>query len=250
MKNQFKITIILILSLVLTTSLRAQKTIELDEDFNKIIVSPHIEVVFVKGDKSSIELKDITVSEEKFKYELLNNTLQVYLEGAKTYTKSKKIKHNNYEKKVPLYKNRVAQVVITYTDVAIFSIRGEENVVFESPLTQKKCALRFYGDAKVIVKDIKVDDLAVDIYGSSFLTLEKGTVNRQKIRAYGASTVMASNVVAKQTKMTAYGDGSYQLNSSERIKITSYGEAKILYKGNAELKKGIVIGESTIRRMD
>ena len=41
----------------------------------------------------------------------------------------------------------------------------------------------------------------------------------------------------------------FQLNASERIKVNSYGEATILYKGKAQLKKGIVIGESTIRKL-
>ena len=60
---------------------------------------------------------------------------------------------------------------------------------------------------------------------------------------------MASNVVSKETKITVYGDGTFQLNASESIKVTSYGEATVLYKGDAKLKKGLVIGESTIERI-
>ena len=36
---------------------------------------------------------------------------------------------------------------------------------------------------------------------------------------------------------------------SEKIKVSSYGEATVLFKGNATLKKGIVIGESTIKKV-
>ena len=82
------------------------------------------------------------------------------------------------------------------------------------------------------------------------MNIDKGTVQKQKITAYGASKVMASDVLSKETKITAYGDGVFQLNASKRIKVTSYGEATISYKGNAELKKGIIIGESTINKVD
>ncbi len=244
------ITLISCLLLITTSSLHAQKTIKIDGDFDKIIVSPHIEAVLKKGNKASIQIEDLTVSEEKFKYELNNKTLQVYLEGAKTYTKNKKVVVNNRKRKVPLYKNRVAKIIITYTDVSVFSFRGEEKMTFKTPLIQEECKLSVYGKSEVTINDIKVEKLRVAIYGDSFLDMKKGNIGKQKITAYGASTIMASNVNSQETKITAYGDGNFQFNVSEKLKVTSYGEATILYKGEATLKNGIVIGESTIRRVD
>lgn len=246
---KFKIITLLILSILVNSSLIAQKTIKLEGRFNKLIVSPHIEAVFIKGDKPSIELLDITVAEDKFKYELTNNTLQVYLEGARTYTKIEKNQDTGITK--PLYKNSVAQVIITYTSsVNIFSIRGKENITFESPLEQTKCNMSFYGDAKVVIKDMDIPQLVIDIYGSSILKMEKGTADKLKIRAYGSSTIMANNAVTKETKINTYGDGNYFLNVTEKIKINAYGSSTISYKGGAILKKGIVIGESIITKLD
>jgi len=235
--------------LFLNNNTNAQETIQLSTNFNKIIVSPHIEAVFIKGTKASIAIEAISVPIEKFKYELNKGTLQVYLEGAKTYTKNKKIVTKNYEKKVPLYNNRVVSVIITYVDVDLFSIRGEEKITFQTALNQKECTLRLYGKSEVTIPTIEVDNLDISIYGDSFLKIEKGNVNKQKIKAYGASKIMATEVLANETKITAYGDGIFQLNASELIKVNSYGEATILYKGNGQLKKGIVIGESTIRKL-
>lgn len=246
---KFKVIIFFMPLLFLYSNLNAQKTIKLDSDFDKIIVSPHIEVIFNKGKEPSIVIEDINVPMEKFQYELKKGTLQVYLEGAKTYTKNKKIIKNNYETKVPLYKNRVAKVIITYVDVNTFSLRGEEKINFQSPLNQKQCKLLIYGKSEVTINNIEVDRLYVSIYGESFLKIDKGTIKKQKITAYGASKVMAADIVSKETKITAFGDGSFQLNASEKIKVTSYGEATILYKGDAQLKKGIVIGESKIKKV-
>lgn len=235
--------------LFINSNLNAQNKIKLEASFDKIIVSPHIEVIFKQGNEASIVIEDISVSLEKFKYELEKGTLQVYLEGAKTYTKNKKIVVKNSERKVPLYKGRVVKLIITYTDIKIFSLRGEEKITFQTPLIQEECKLRIYGKSEVSIHKIKVDKLNISIYGDSFLNMGKGTVNKQKITAYGASKVMASDVLSKETKITAYGDGVFQFNVSKRIKVTSYGEATVTYKGAAKLKKGIIIGESTIRKV-
>jgi hypothetical protein len=242
--------IILLTSLLfLNGNLNAQKTIELDAGFDKIIVSPHIEAIFKKGNTASIEIVDISVPVEKFTYELNKGTLQVYLEGAKTYTKNKKIIVRNSERKVPLYKGRVVKVIITYVNVNTFSLRGEEKITFQTPLIQQECKLLIYGKSDVTINTIEVDKLSVAIYGDSFLKINNGTIKKQKITAYGASKVMASDVITAETKLTAYGDGTFKLNVSSKFKVTSYGEATVLYKGDAVLKKGIVIGESTIRKV-
>ena len=235
--------------LCMYSNLNAQKIIKLDSDFDKIIVSPHIEAVFKKGNELSIDIVDINVPIEKFNYELYKGTLQVYLEGAKTYTKNKKIVIRNTERNVPLYKVRIAKVIITYTDVKIFSLRGEEKISFQTPLIQKECTLRIYGKSEVMINTLEVDRLDVSIYGDSLLNMETGSIKKQKITAYGASKVMASDVISEETKLTAYGDGIFKVNASEKIKVSSYGEATVLYKGDAVLKKGIVIGESTIRKI-
>jgi hypothetical protein len=246
-----KIKLITLLTslLFLNGNLNAQETIKLETSFDKIIVSPHIEAIFKKGNTASIEIVDISVPVEKFTYELNKGTLQVYLEGAKTYTKNKKIVVRDFETKVPLYNGRVVKVIITYVDVNTFSLRGEEKITFQTPLIQDDCKLLIYGKSEVTINTIEVDNLSVSIYGESFLKMDKGRINKQKITAYGASKVMASDVITDETKLTAYGDGIFKLNVSKKFKVTSYGEVTVLYKGDAMLKKGIVIGESTIRKV-
>jgi hypothetical protein len=246
-----KIKLITLLTslLFLNGNLNAQETIKLETSFDKIIVSPHIEAIFKKGNTASIEIVDISVPVEKFTYELNKGTLQVYLEGAKTYTKSKKIVVRDFETKVPLYNGRVVKVIITYVDVNTFSLRGEEKITFQTPLIQDDCKLLIYGKSEVTINTIEVDNLSVSIYGESFLKMDNGRINKQKITAYGASKVMASDVITDETKLTAYGDGIFKLNVSKKFKVTSYGEVTVLYKGDAMLKKGIVIGESTIRKV-
>jgi hypothetical protein len=58
------------------------------------------------------------------------------------------------------------------------------------------------------------------------------------------------NVENTETKLTAYGDGTFQFNVSEKLKITSYGAATINYSGSPNLTKGIVIGETKITKVN
>ena len=249
MKHCFKLIILICAVFSIQNSRAQEKTITLTNNFDKIIVSPHIEAIFIKGSKPSIEIQSIIVDENKLQYEIVNNVLQVYLEGAKTVTENEKIENNGWKQKIPIYKNTVAKVKITYASVDKFSLRGEEKITFETPLDQEKCTLRIYGESEVFIKEAKLDDLRVAIYGESHLVIDSGSITNQKITAYGSSKVRALNVATKNAKVTAYGEGTYQLNVSDRLKVTSYGEANIIYKGSPDLKKGIVIGESTIRRV-
>ena len=246
MKKSIPFLLTLLMVLCVQFSGAQEKTITPNEDFDKIIVSPHIEAVFVKGTSPKIEVMDINVPLEKFNYEISNKTLQVYLEGAKTVTKQNKYKHNGYKQRIPIYKNTVARVKITYVDVEVFSLRGEEKITFDSPLDQEVCTLRIYGESEVLVKEAQLENLRVAIYGESHLVVDAGNITNQKITAYGSSKVRTLNVATKNAKVTAYGEGTYQIAVSDRLKVTSYGEANVLYKGSPDLKKGIVIGESTI----
>lgn len=248
MKNQnYIFTVIIMFFMVIGTA--QEKTFTLSDNFDKIIVSPHISAEFVRGDEASIVVEHITEPIEKFQYELKNGTLQVYLEDAKTLTKHEKSYENGWKQKKPVYKNTVAKVTITYVDVHTFSVRGEEKIHFSSPMNQDSCTLRIYGASEVTMSDVTLKNLKVAIYGESDLNIEKGTIGKQRITAYGASNVRSTNAETKDGKITAYGDGTFQFNVSDRLKITSYGEATILYKGDPAIKKGIVIGESTISRI-
>ena len=246
---KFKTIVLFTTLMCITFSLSAQKIIPLNSDFNKIIVSPHLAVTFKKGTTQSVTIESINVPIEKFQYELQNGTLQVYLEGAKTYTKNKKVVLKNKERKIPLYTGRVAQLLITYVAADTFSLRGEEKITFASPIAQKECKLSIYGRSEVTIRDLLVDKFNVSIYGDSFLKVENGAVKKQKIVAYGASKIMATDLIAKETKVTVYGNGTFQLHATQKIKVTAFGEATILYKGNAQLKKGIIIGEATISKI-
>ncbi len=220
------------------------------EDFDKVIVSPHISVSFVQGSQNKVEVHSSTEPLEKLNVEVVANTLRLYLDGAKTYTDSKKEKGDNYSYSNPIYKGTVITATVTYTQLEELSLRGEEKFVCESPLKQDKFRLKIFGESQVSFKEVVLQSLMTTIYGESFLEIEGGVIAKQKITAYGETTVNTLDVATKETKITAYGEGSYRIAVSERLKVTAYGEATIAYSGSPEINKGIIIGDATIQKID
>ncbi|MCK5677170.1 MAG: hypothetical protein KAH72_01660 [Flavobacteriaceae bacterium] len=49
--------------------------------------------------------------------------------------------------------------------------------------------------------------------------------------------------------ITLYGESNVNINVTQDMKVTSYGEANIKYRGNPKINKGIVIGETTIEKI-
>ena len=214
-------------------------------NFNKITINPHIQVTFIKGDKASVVIESSTESLDKLNVEVEDETLELYLDDARVYTKSEK--NNNIRKDV--YNGTVLKATITYTTISALSLRGEERFDFVDNIEAKDLKLSVYVDSQVYIKEIEVENLKIATYGESYLMIESGTTNYQQIRAYGESKLNAINVDNKETKLTAYGEGTFQLNVSDKLKVTSYGEAVVTYKGNAKLSRGLSFGDATVRKL-
>lgn len=224
------------------------KTIDV-EQFNKIVVSPHIQAIFVQGDNEQIQIESNTISNDKVNVEVSGKTLRIYLDGAKEVTKNEKVNKDGYKRSKSIYNGTVLIVTITYKNLKELSLRGEENFICESPLTGNQFRLKIYGESQVYLNEVNLDELHATIYGESYLEIKKGNINSQKLTAYGETKINTLGVSNKFTKIIAYGEGSYRVNVSDRLKVTAYGEATVAYKGNPEIDKGIVIGEATIQKI-
>jgi len=245
------LAILPILAFLLFSNFSIAQTKVIDVDaFEKVVVSPHIEVTFVEGNKESVSIESITVPMEKMNVVVKNNTLSVYLDDAKITSNKRKGKHNGNVRNTSIYNGTVVRATITYKKISSLDLRGEEKFVFKNNINRDKLRLNIYGESQVYMNEVDLNNLQVAIYGESYLEITKGSIENQKLTAYGESTVNTSNIENKETKLTAYGDGSFQLNVSKKLKISSYGEATITYSGNPEIDKGIIIGETKITRVN
>jgi hypothetical protein len=248
--NQIRTKLIIICLALCSVSAFAQiKNLTVDK-FDNVIVSPHIAVTFVEGPTESVVVHTSTEPIEKMNIEVVGSTLRLYLDGAKTYTDSKNVEGDNYDYKVPIYKGTVITATVTYQNLEELSLRGEEKFVCESTIDQDEFGLKLYGESEVYFNKVQLNNFTTTIYGESYLELKSGSIDNQKITAYGESKINSLKVNTGRAKITAFGEGSYRLNVSDRLKVTAFGEATIAYQGSPELRKGIVIGEATIQKIN
>jgi hypothetical protein len=220
------------------------------DPFNKVVVSPHVQVTFIKGDKESVSIEDAAVPQDKIYVEVKGKTLRIYLEGAKEVTKSKKEYKNGYKQSRSIYNGTILTVTVTYKELEELSLRGEETFVCKSPLVGDSFSLRVYGESQVYLEEVDLDQLSATVYGESYLEIRSGTITDQKYTAYGETKINTLGVSNSTTKLTAYGEGSFRVKVSDRLKITAFGEATVAYEGNPEVDKGLVIGEATIQKIN
>lgn len=218
--------------------------------FNKVIVSPHISVTFVKGDSESVTIHSSTEPLEAMNVEVSGKTLHLYLDNAKTTTKREKVEMDGWSEKRAIYKGTVVQATVTYQVLDELSLRGEERFECKSPIEQSKFSLTIYGEAEVYIKEVRLDNMNTTVYGESLMEISSGSIGRQKITAYGETRINTEQVSTMETKITAYGEGTYRIAAEDRLKVTSYGEATVEYIGSPDIDKGIIIGEATIRKIE
>ena len=220
------------------------------KSFDKVIVSPHIQVTFVEGNEESVTVASNAVSNDKLNIEVKDKTLRIYLDGAKELTKNQKVYDNGYKERRSIYNGTIVKATVTYKTLRTLSVRGEETIVCKSNLTGKKFNLKIYGESHVVLNEVNLGELRTTIYGESYLDIKSGTVTHQKYTTYGEGKINSLGVNNNSASITAYGESDFSLNVSDAIKITAYGEAKLKYTGNPVITKGLHIGQLHIDKID
>ncbi|MBP2834148.1 DUF2807 domain-containing protein [Aquimarina sp. U1-2] len=246
--SQYLVALVLFLVSIITSY--AQETIAVD-NFDKVIVSPHIQVTFEEGTQDNVTIESASVAKNKINVEVEGKTLRIYLDGAKMVTKTEKeYNHKGWKTKKPMYKGTQVVAKVTYKTLNELSIRGEEVILCKSPIKQEDFRLKVYGESKITMNALKTEELNVTMYGEGYFEVKEGRVERQKYTVYGEGEVNTLGMNNERTKITAYGEGNFRINVSDNLKVTAYGEANVAYNGNPSVNKGIVIGKAKIQKMN
>ena len=250
-KQNVCVFVLLVISIFFFSNyLNAQiKEVEVSE-FDGVVISPHIEVVFRAGEKEAVSIESIVVPIEKLNVHVEERKLKMYLEGAKISSGKTKVKINNKTTKKSKYKGTIVKAIVTYKKLNFLDLRGEERMWFEGDFIAPDLKLNVYGKSHVTMNKVAIHDLKVSMYGESYLEILEGKIENQKFTAYGESRANTLNVENKETKITAYGDGVFQFNVEEALKISSYGSATINYSGSPDVSKGLIIGETRITNVN
>lgn len=226
-------------------SFAQQKTIPV-ESFDEIVISPHIEVVFRQGETESIVIESISVPMEKLNIEVKNKRLNVFLEGAKIVSTDKDDFKDGYCKKDSDYDGTVVKAVVTYNELSSIDLRGEEDFIFEDKLNAEDMKMKIYGESDVYFVEADIKNLKLSLFGENNLEVKQGEIKKLKCTSYGENIVDIIKVKNSETKLITYGESDFHINVSKKLNVTSFGESTINYSGNANLNRGIIIGETEI----
>ena len=232
--------------LIITTSALYGQTIA-TRSFHRVIVSPFIEATFIQGDEERVVIDHSVVDPDKLHIETSNGTLRIYLEGAKVVPRnSREIRNRTGQ----LYPDHAVSATIYYKTLDALSLRGDERFTVVSPLSADYFTLKLYGESAITFAKVHINNLHTAIYGESSVEIQSGSVNKQSYTCYGEGKVNTTAISSEEAKLTSYGESYFRMNVSERIRITSFGEAKLRYKGNAQIVRGINVGGVDVARLD
>lgn len=237
-------TLILCLLLCLTAVVKAQDKKDFPVlPFNKLIVSPHINVVLQEGTEEKVEISSRRVDERDIHVDIDGQTLRIYLEGSRLTPRN--VKENGMSRDV--YRDVDVTAYVTYKTLKKLSVRGDQRVVCESSLKGKKFKLKTFGDNQVILSGVETDFFKASMYGDNRVEIDGGKSAKQKYLSFGDNEVNARHYEADFTKTTSFGDGEFSFNTKDVIKVVAFGDADIQYRGGAYLERGLILGDSDIR---
>ncbi|MDW7694813.1 head GIN domain-containing protein [Flammeovirgaceae bacterium SG7u.111] len=238
---------ILLIALLLSFGMGTGFAQEVDlPAFTKLVVSPDINLILVKGEKESIRMDFSGIDEEKINYRVKGKKLQVFLDKARLLPKYKKERHGYSRNSYNIYKGAMVTAYVTYTDLTKLVIRGEEDAVCKSPIEAKKFRLKVYGESDVKLASVDAKKLKLNLKGENYVKISAGKVETQVYKSYGENEVKSKGLIAQKSKVKSYGEGRVSINSTDKVVVTSLGEVDVRYEGTAKLSKGIILGESDI----
>ena len=149
--------------------IQAQEKTYSVKSFDKLIVSPHIEVNLVEGSDESVVVDNTKVSLDKINVEVEGRTLRVYLDGAKVVTKSERVSNDKWRGNKSLYGS-------SYLEIA------------EGEISRQ--VFRAYGESEVNTVGMNAEETKITAYGESNFRVKVS--DRLKVTCYGETNVSYS----------------------------------------------------------
>lgn len=240
-----------LLTLLLYTGLSATaiaQSIDKKVDyFNKVIVSPKINLVLVEGGKESVRIEYANVDPSKIKVTVKNHTLRIYLDGSRYSDKMKRVQFDGEVHKEKVYKDAIVTAYVTYDQLRKLSVRGEQNVDVQGKVDSKKFKLSAYGECDIAMASVNAGWFKVIMYGQNALKIKEGAVDIQKYKLYGENKIDAQAIQSEESYATTYGESRLKIYAKENLKLVTFGESDVWVKGSPDIDK-ITFGEVSVKR--
>jgi hypothetical protein len=243
-KHKFLLTLVFLATSWASFSQEIEKTLE---PFNRIVVSPKINLVLRHGHKEEVKVVYNNVSEHDINIVVKGNTLKIYLEGSKV---TEKLERMGRHHKKSVYVDAVVTAYVTYHTLQHLEIRGDQELTCLDTISSEKFKLKAYGENQIMLTAIQSEYFKAQLYGANDLKVKGGKVDFQKYKLYGENKIDTRALKSYATSATVYGESKVRLNSQDELRVNAFGEADISFLGNADVSKGWIFGKTQIRRLD
>lgn len=232
--------------MIIHTSTAQEITQEL-RTFNKIVASPKINLILEKGEQESIRLVYNDIEQDQINIEVKGKTLRIYLDDSRI-TERTELFHSRERRS--LYQAASITAYVTYTELRHLEIRGQQELTCHGPLEARKFKLKAYGENEITLASIRTDRLKTSLYGENRVKISGGKVAYQKFKLFGENKIDCRELKNYATTATLYGESKIKLNTQDELRVTSFGESQVSYRGEAEVSRGLIFGSTTITRMN
>lgn len=239
-----KVAITILLSILSVIGF-GQKLSDDLQPFNKLIIDPYINVELVKGNKEKIEITYHNIAPHEIFAEQRGKTLHVYLEDARVGLRL--FRDNNFV--TDKYENASVRMVITYVEIKNIQFRGEEKLVCNDDLAGKKIKIKAFGETDIRFASVNAQNFKVALYGENDLFIEGGQSGNQVINTYGNNSVNTKNLLSYGIKTTNFGESKLEINATDYLKVTYFGEGELHYHGHPYIERKWLIGEVDVRNI-
>ena len=243
MKTLFLASLTVTMAITLATAQEIKKDLR---SFDRIITSPHINLVLKKGDKESIRLVYEGVDRGKINIDVTGKTLHLFLDNARILEKSEQI--GSYGRR-GIYRNATVTAYVTYRSLEYLEMRGTQTLTCRSPLSARTFTLKLYGENEVHLASLHTKCLRTSLYGQNKLEIRGGKAAYQKYKVFGENKIDTKKLQSNFTTASIYGESEVMVNTQDELRINSFGVSEIQYSGDPEVNKRIMIGESHVSQI-
>ena len=237
-------TLTLILS-CLTLSAFCQEINKDLKHFTRIVASPRINMILQKGDHESVRLTYSNVGAEHINIDVTGKTLRIYLDDARK-VEPMKGQRDGHGKRESTYQGVAITAYVTYKELDMLEIRGNQELSCKDPLEAETFTLRAYGENEIHLASLRTGFFKAKLYGENDLRIDKGRTLEQKFLLYGENKIDTKGLRSDYIITSIFGEGSLMINSAEEVRIDAFGEPRIYVDGGANINKRLVIGKANI----
>lgn len=236
----------LLLTLLTISSASAQVLERKLHSFDKIVVSPKINLVLIPGETESIRIEYSGVSEDRIVIDQKGRKVHVYLEDAKIFDVGER-KHGMFDRR-ERYRRATLTAYVTFKHLRLIETRGEGDVYCEGKIESKKLKIKAYGTTEVRLAYVDAETVKARLYGENTLNILEGDAGHLSYKMYGVNKIDTRGLRSVTSSATVYGEGRINLHTTEEVRVNLFGEPSLYVTGGPVISKGIVIGRTNIRR--